>query len=136
MVSAMAHQVKTPGSRQENEKRLIAAIEKKHGTSVAQLRQERDKRIRDAIELKEPDRLPVTLNAGAFAARYAGLPTSVMYYDPAAYRESCIKVLLHFEPDQDRAQRKGASVIRMQSEISMGNAPINSEAGNSSCCYL
>ena len=86
-------------SYQETEKRLIAEIEKKHGKSVEELRQERGKRIRDAIELKEPDRVPVTFNSGAFAAKYAGIPASTMYYDPAAYNEACLKVLLDFEPD-------------------------------------
>ena len=86
-------------SYQETEKRLIAEIEKNHGRSVEELRQEREKRIRDAIELKEPDRVPVTFNAAAFAVKYAGLPASVMYYDPAAYNEACLKVLLDFEPD-------------------------------------
>jgi len=90
-------------SHEEREKRLIDAIEKKHGKSVDQLRSERDKRIRDASELKEPDRVPVTFNAGAFAAKYAGIKPSAMYYEPAAYREACIKVLLDFEPDSGGA---------------------------------
>ncbi|MFC2014565.1 uroporphyrinogen decarboxylase family protein [Chloroflexota bacterium] len=81
------------------EKKLIAEIEKKHGKSVEQLRQEREQRIKDAIQLKVPDRVPVTINSGAFAARYAGLPLSAMYYDPAAYTEACLKVLIDFEPD-------------------------------------
>jgi len=90
-------------SHEEREKRLIDAIEKKHGKSVDQLRSERDKRIRDASELKEPDRVPVTFNAGAFAAKYAGIKPSAMYYEPVAYREACIKVLLDFEPDSGGA---------------------------------
>jgi hypothetical protein len=80
-------------------RRLIAEIEKKHGKTVAQLRDEREKRVRDAIELKVPGRVPVNVGAGVFAARYVGLPASVMYYDTAAYREACKKMLLDFEPD-------------------------------------
>jgi len=87
----------------ENEKRLIAEIEKKHGKSVDQLRQERGKRIKDAIELREPDKVPVTINAGAFAAKYAGIPISAMYYDPAAYTEACLKVLVDLAPDSGGA---------------------------------
>ena len=87
----------------EKEKKLIAAIEKKHSKSVEELRQERDKRITDAMQLKVPDRVPVTINAGAFACKYAGLPLSAMYYDPVAYSEACLKVLLDFGPDQGGA---------------------------------
>ena len=87
----------------DKEKRIIAQIERKHGKSVEQLRRERDKRINDASQLREPDRVPVTINTGAFACRYSGLPNSVMYYDPATYREAVLKVLLDFEPDQGGA---------------------------------
>jgi uroporphyrinogen-III decarboxylase len=99
----MATRVTTAKPYEEREKRLIAAIEKKHGKSVEELRQERDKRVIDALSLKEPDRVPVTINAGAFACKYAGLPLSAMYYDPAAYNEACLKVLLDFEPDSGSA---------------------------------
>jgi len=81
------------------EQRLIARIEKKHGKSVDQLRLEREQRIKDAIALREPDRVPVTLNAGAFAARAAGLPASAAFYDLNAYRQAGRKLLLELEPD-------------------------------------
>src|SRR3990172_5880518 len=86
-------------SSEEQEKRLIAQIEKKHGKSVDQLREEREKRVRDATLLRVPDRVPVNVGASAFAARYAGMPASVMYYDIPAYKEACKKMLLDFEPD-------------------------------------
>ena len=79
--------------------RLVAEIEKKHGKTVDQLREEREKRVSDAIQLKVPDRVPVNVGAGVFAARYSGLTASVMYYDTAAYRKACKKMLLDFEPD-------------------------------------
>ena len=81
------------------EKRLIDGIEKKHGKPVEQLRKEREQRVKDAIALKEPDRVPVTLNPGAFAARAAGLPASTMFYDHGAARQAGRKILLDFEPD-------------------------------------
>ncbi len=84
---------------EENEKRLRDEIEKKHGKTVEQLYDEREKRIRDAIELRQPDRVPVSLISGVFAARYAGLTASAMYYDHTAYREACKKMTLDFEPD-------------------------------------
>ncbi|MEE8414171.1 MAG: uroporphyrinogen decarboxylase family protein [Dehalococcoidales bacterium] len=99
----MAIQSTVEKSYEETEKRLIGEIEKRHGKSVEELRQEREKRIRDAMELKEPDRVPVTFNSGAFASKYSGLKASAMYYDPVAYREACLKVLLDFEPDSGGA---------------------------------
>ncbi len=84
---------------EQDEERLIAEIEKKHGKTVAQLRDEREKRVRDAMMLKEPDRIPVNVSTGVFAAKYAGLPASTMYYNHAAYRAASKKMLLDFEPD-------------------------------------
>ncbi len=83
----------------DDTQKLIDEIEKKHGKSIQQLIEEREKRVKDAIELREPDRVPVALGTGVFAARYAGLKASAMYYDQAAYREACKKTLLDFEPD-------------------------------------
>lgn len=83
----------------ESEQELIAAIEKRHGKSVAQLRDEREKRVRDALAMKVPDRVPVNVNTGVFAARYAGLNASAMFYDHAAYQRASKKMLLDFEPD-------------------------------------
>jgi len=87
----------------EEDKRLMDIIEKKHGKTPEQLYQERDSRVRDTISLKQPDRVPVILRPGAFAAKYAGLPLSSMYYDHVAYREACRKTILDFEPDLTQA---------------------------------
>lgn len=81
---------------------LREEIEKKHGKSPEQLYEEREKRVRDAIELREPDRVPVTMAYGYcyyFAAKYTGLPLSAVYYDPVASREAVKKTILDFEPD-------------------------------------
>jgi len=83
----------------EDEKKLIADIEKKHGMSVEQLREGREKRVRDAIQLKMPDRVPVNVGTGVFAARRAGLTASALYYDHAAYRRASKQMLLDLEPD-------------------------------------
>jgi hypothetical protein len=82
---------------EENE--LIGEIEKRHGKSVDELRIEREQRVKDAIALREPDRVPVTLNPGVFAARAAGLPASAMFYDHGAARQAGRRILLDFEPD-------------------------------------
>lgn len=83
----------------EKTRKLAAEIEQRHGKSAGQLAAEREKRIRDAIELREPDRVPVTLGTGVFAARLGGLKASSMYYDLPAYREASKKMLLEYEPD-------------------------------------
>ena len=95
----------------EDEKKLRAEIEKKHGKSIEQLYQEREKRVRDAIELRQPDRVPVTVGTGVFAARYAGLTSSAQYYDHAGYREACKKMLLEFEPDTGQAQAGNSGLV-------------------------
>src|SRR3989338_3780004 len=85
--------------------KIKAEIEKKHGKSVQQLLDEREKRVNDAVELRIPDRVPVTIQTGVFSAKYAGIPLSAMYYDPAAYPEACLKTIIDFEPDT------GASMV-------------------------
>ncbi len=80
-------------------KKLRAGIEKKHGKTVDQLRLERDKRINDTIRMNVPDRIPVTIQTGVFACKYADIPLSAMYYDPVAYWEACVKTIVDFEPD-------------------------------------
>ena len=97
--------------REEKNKRLKEEIEKKHGKPVEQLYEEREKRVRDAIELRVPDRVPVTINTGVFAARYAGLTASAMYYEHAAYREACKKMLLDFEPDNGAAAAVNSGLV-------------------------
>jgi|WetSurMetagenome_2_1015567.scaffolds.fasta_scaffold51252_1 hypothetical protein len=83
----------------EKYRREIERIEKKHGISVEQLYEERGKRIRDAIELKVPDRVPVVLGTGVFAARYGGLTASALYYDHIAYKKACSNMILDLKPD-------------------------------------
>ncbi len=83
----------------EENRRLKEQIEKRHGKSVEELYEERGKRIRDAIELRVPDRVPVVMGTGVFAARYGGLTASALYYDHSAYRAACKKMILDFEPD-------------------------------------
>lgn len=93
---------------------LVDEIEKRHGKSIQQLVEEREKRVKDAIELREPDRVPVMLGTGVFAARYSGLTASSMYYDHAAYREACKKMLLDFEPDDTTVRGAGSSGFIME----------------------
>lgn len=101
-------------SREEllkEDQKLKAEIEKKHGKTVEQLRIERDKRVTDAIELRVPDRVPVTVGTGVFAARYAGLTASSAYYDRAAYREACKRMLIELEPDTGQAPAGNSGLL-------------------------
>lgn len=64
-----------------------------------QLYEEREKRVRDAIQLQEPDRVPAVLGGAYFAAAYAGVPASSIYYDLPTWKAAYKKLLLDFEPD-------------------------------------
>ena len=80
-------------------KQLRDKIEKKTGKTTEQLYEERERRITDAIQLRQPDRVPVAMGGGYFSLKYAGLPLSAAYYDPAGYRAAVRKTMLDFEPD-------------------------------------
>lgn len=85
--------------REDRIQALREEIERVTGKTPEQLYEEREKRIRDAVELRQPDRVPVTLGEGVYAARHGGLTVSAMYYDIAAYREAIRQTVLDFEPD-------------------------------------
>lgn len=83
----------------EHLKRLRDEVEKKNKKTVAELFQERQKRLWDAIWLKEPDRVPVIFGWPDFAAKYAGLPYSVTYYEPLLWKTAFTRMMVDFEPD-------------------------------------
>ncbi len=78
---------------------LREQIEARTGKSAQELYAEKEQRLRAAIQLEEPDRVPVIIPAGNFAARYGGLPLSTAYYDVASYIEANVNALVDFEPD-------------------------------------
>ncbi|HSW38192.1 MAG TPA: hypothetical protein VLL97_01720, partial [Acidobacteriota bacterium] len=67
--------------------------------TAKELRREREQRITDVINLKITDRVPVACELGYFAARYAGMPCSVFYYDCEAWLAAYRKTLQDFQPD-------------------------------------
>lgn len=67
--------------------------------TVEELYQERDKRVNDAIHLDIPDRVPIEMSFGYFPAKYAGVPASVVYYEPFKWLEAMKKTVVDFEPD-------------------------------------
>jgi len=82
-----------------NIKELKAAIEKKTGKTTGQLYEEREKRVRETIQLKQPDRVPVSMRITYFPAKYTGLQKAASYYDAVAWRNAVIKTVLDYEPD-------------------------------------
>jgi uroporphyrinogen-III decarboxylase len=82
-----------------NIKELKAAIKKKTGKTTGQLYEEREKRVRETIQLKQVDRVPVSMRITYFPAKYTGLQKAASYYDAIAWRNAVIKTVLDYEPD-------------------------------------
>jgi hypothetical protein len=74
-------------------------VEQKNGKTLAELYEEKEKRNADAYQLRMPDRVPVRIHTGVFAAKYVGLPLSAMYYDQTAYRAASLITALEFDAD-------------------------------------
>jgi len=90
------------GTKTSYRERLVKAreeIERKNGKSLAELYDEKERRIADASQLKMPDRVPVTIQTGVFAAKYLGLQLSSMYYDQNAFRAASLITALEFDAD-------------------------------------
>ncbi len=68
-------------------------------TPVTRLYKERDQRVNEAIAMRVPDRVPVQLFVGYFAARYCGIPFSTAYYQAAKWRAANRKTITELEPD-------------------------------------
>ena len=81
----------------EEQNRIKDEIERKYGKTTEQLYEEREKRARDAIELKEPDRIPLTINADP--TKYTDIQRSAAYYDPIGWKRASRQVTIDFEPD-------------------------------------
>ena len=78
------------------EKRSKEETERKHGNTPEQLYEERAKRIWDTVQLKELDRVPVVLGGTLFAAKYGGLDFASAYYNPIAWKQAYIKMMMDF----------------------------------------
>ncbi|HEX9116998.1 MAG TPA: hypothetical protein VGA61_13090, partial [Anaerolineae bacterium] len=69
------------------------------GKSPEQLYAERARRMQDALELKQPDRIPISMGAGYFLSEYGGVPHNVQQDDPIKGQELLEKAALDFQPD-------------------------------------
>ena len=86
---------------EKEQKILKEEIERKTGKTMEQLYEEREKRVREAIEVKEPDRIPLTIHANT--SSYIGIPNSAAYYDPVGWKRAMRQITLDFEPDMCNA---------------------------------
>jgi hypothetical protein len=90
--------------RAEENKKLKAEIEQRHGKSTEELYAERERRVKDAIELREPDRVPVILGLVNFPGRYKGVPLSAAYYDHEPWHRAFKQTIIDFDLDMWRNQ--------------------------------
>jgi hypothetical protein len=68
--------------------------------SAAQALKERKQRLRDAVQLKQPDRVPISLGLNYFPAKFTGTTTWAAYYDFPNWKQAYIKAARHYEPDR------------------------------------
>jgi uroporphyrinogen-III decarboxylase len=69
------------------------------GKNAEQLLAERAKRLQDAMELKQPDRIPISLGAGYLLAEYGGITHREQQDNFQKAQELLEKFALEFEPD-------------------------------------
>ena len=85
----------------EEQRRIKQEIERKHGKSTERVYEEREKRVRSATELREPDRVPMTVSADP--AVYAGIHRSAEYYSALEWKRAVRQVTVDLEPDMANA---------------------------------
>ena len=72
------------------------------GKTSEELYRDREKRVMDAIALRVPDRVPIEVLFGFFPAKYSGMTTEKVMYDPEKLGEAQLKTILEFKPDMDQ----------------------------------
>jgi uroporphyrinogen-III decarboxylase len=69
------------------------------GKSPEQLFAERAKRMQDAVELRQPDRIPISLGFGYMLAEMGGITRQAFHDNPAKAQELLEKAALEYQPD-------------------------------------
>jgi hypothetical protein len=69
------------------------------GKTAEQLRAERQKRVNDANEMRQPDRVPISLSFGNLLADLEGITRQELYNNPQKARIALGKAALRFQPD-------------------------------------
>jgi hypothetical protein len=75
------------------------ASEEYAGKSGAQLLAERSKRLQDALELRQPDRIPISMNASYYLAEFGGITKQELIENPEKQQELLEKAALEYQPD-------------------------------------
>jgi uroporphyrinogen-III decarboxylase len=68
--------------------------------SAEQAYREREQRLIDAVQLKEPDRVPISIGLNFFPAKFAGTTTWTAYYDFPTWKQAYINAARYCEPDR------------------------------------
>jgi uroporphyrinogen-III decarboxylase len=76
-----------------------------------ELYKEREQRVLDALMLRKPDRAPVIVLFGSFAARRAGISGKDELYDLEKSYEANLKATLEFEPEMASAPLTFGSIL-------------------------
>ena len=61
---------------------------------------EREQRLKDAVQLKEPDRVPISIGLNYHPAKLTGTTTYAAYYDFPSWKKVYIEAAKHFQPDR------------------------------------
>jgi hypothetical protein len=75
----------------------VPAVE--NGKTSAQLYGERAKRIADAIEIRQPDRVPISLSFGMLLAQSEGILRQELYENADVLANAMEEAALRYQPD-------------------------------------
>ena len=60
----------------------------------------REQRLMDAVQLKEPDRVPISIGLNYFPAKFTGTTTWAAFYDFPNWKKAYIEAARYYEPDR------------------------------------
>lgn len=75
-------------------------VQLEDGKTAEQLIAERNKRVQDAYDLKEPDRIPISLNLSYMLSKMGGITNQELDENPDLCQELLEKAALYFQPDE------------------------------------
>ncbi len=78
----------------------LEEVQLEDGKTAEQLIAERNKRIADAYDMKQPDRIPISLNLGYMLSRMGGVTNQEMDENPDLVQDLLEKAALMFQPDE------------------------------------
>ena len=75
-------------------------VQLEDGKTAEQLIAERNQRLTDAYDLKQPDRIPISLNLSYMLSRMGGVTNQELDEDPDLCQELLERAALYFQPDE------------------------------------